>query len=155
MANNYLAIRDDIKNRLTAVPNCGKVHGYSRLALNPAKYLEHFLDRPSGRIKGWEITRAGASEHIAGAVFRHHRFVLRGFLGFQDESASDEIFQQLIEEVCAAFRTAAPGAAWLFRDGDNDEAGPAQVQLIEERMFGQVLCHYCEIQLSVTERINP
>lgn len=153
--NNYLAILADIKAKLAAVPGVGQVHDYSRLAVDWATYISRFKDSASGRIKGFEITRTAVPEHLRGAFHRHHRFVLRGFLGFEDAAATDKIFQPLIEEVCAAFRKAAPGAAWLYQNGDAPGESCVQVTTIDERMFGSVLCHYCEIQLSVTERINP
>lgn len=155
--NNYLAILADIKAKLEAVPDRGVVHDYSRLTVDWGKYIERFKDATSGRIKGWEITRVAVPEHLRGAFHRHHRFVLRGFLGLQDAAATDKIFQQLIEEICSAFRKAEPpvGSSWLYRNGDAPDESCVQVPLIDERAFGSVLCHYCEIQLSVTERINP
>lgn len=155
--SKYMEIRDDIKAKLAAIEDIGIVHGYSRFTVDWSRYILHFKDAASGRIKGWEISRRGAPEHLAGAFFRHHQFVLRGFLGFQDSAATDEIFQVLIEDVCDAFRTASPpaGAMWLYQNGDSPEQSPVQVQVIEERMFGAVLCHYCEIILTVTERILP
>jgi hypothetical protein len=153
--NNYLAILADIKAKLAAVPNVGQVHDYNRLAVDWAAYVARFKDPASGRIKGFEITRTGVTEHLRGAWYRHHRFVLRGFLGFQDADATDKIFQPLIEEVCNAFRNAAPGDAWQYRNGDAPEESCVQVPTIDERVMGTVLCHYCEIHLSVTERINP
>jgi hypothetical protein len=133
----------------------GVVHGRSRLSTNWRQYIERFKDATSGRIQGAEITRTGFSEHRATAFFRHHQFVIRVFLGFQDEAATEEIFQPLIDEICEKFRLAAPGASWVYGDGDNPENSPAQAPVIDERMFGDVLCHYAEIRLSVTERINP
>jgi hypothetical protein len=155
MANKYLTIRNAVKAKVEGVEGVGMVHGRSRLATNWKKYIERFFYEATGRIQGAEITRTGFSEHRATAFFRHHKFVIRVFLGFQDEAATEEIFQPLIDEICEVFRTAAPGAAWIYGDGDNPEASPAQAAVIDERMFGDVLCHYAEIQLSVTERINP
>lgn len=155
--NNYLLILADIKAQLAAVPNVGQVHDYSRLAVDWGTYIARFKDTASGRIRGFEITRTAVPEHLRGAFFRHHRFVLRGFLGFKDEDATDKTFQPLIEEVCNAFRQAQPpaGKPWLYQNGDAPAESCVQVTVIDERMFGSVLCHYCEIQLSVTERINP
>lgn len=154
--NNYLAIVADIKEKIQAVPGVGKVHDYARLATDWGTYIARFKDE-SGRILGWEITRARVSEHRRGATFRHHTFVLRGFMGLQDSAATDKLFQALVEEVCAAFRdTAAPlSAPWSYQNADAHEQTPTQVPVIDERMFGQVLCHYAEIHLSITERILP
>jgi hypothetical protein len=155
MANKYLTIRNAIKALVEGVDGVGVVHGRSRLATNWKKYIERFYFAETGRIQGAEITRTGFSEHRAGAYLRHHKFVIRVFLGFQDEAATEETFQPLIDEICEAFRTAGPEASWLYGDGDNPANSPAQAPVIDERMFGDVLCHYAEIHLSVTERINP
>ena len=155
MASNYLAIVAGIKAVMQGVPGIGTVHDRSRLAADWAAYIARFRDPATGRIHGWEITRVAVPEHLRGVTFRHHVFALRGYLGIEDAAATDHLFQVLIDEVCAAFRTAAPpnAATWEYHDGDAAEQGPAQVRLIDERTFGAVLCHHAEIHLSVSERI--
>jgi len=152
---NYLAIRDDIKARLEALADIGVVHGYSRMATDWKQYILRFKDPASDRIKGWEITRKGFADRYRGPTLRQHTFVLNGFLGLKDEDATDEIFQQMVETVCDAFLEAPAGASWQFKNAAEPEQAPAQAPLITERLFGPVLCHTCEIHLSVTERILP
>ena len=153
---SYLAIRDDVQSKLQTIPDVGIVNGRSRFTAEWSRYIQFFKDA-SGRIKGWEITRKAVPEHLRGAFFAHHQLVLRGFLGFQDQAATDDQFQDLIDTVREVFRQAQPpaGAPWLYQNGDNPEDSCVQVPIIDERMFGSVLCHYCEIHLSVTERILP
>lgn len=156
MANNYRAIVDDIAAKMAVVANIGRIHGYERQVVDPAKFIQLFQDPITGRILGWEITRRSAQEHKRGAFFRHHQMVLQGYMGLQDASATGLTFQELCEEVCNAFRVAdpaTPGAAWNYLDGDDATAAPAQVESINDRMFGAVLCHCAVITLSVTERI--
>ncbi|MBE0596850.1 MAG: hypothetical protein IH614_06260 [Desulfuromonadales bacterium] len=152
--NNYLAIVADIAAKLAAIDGIGIIQDRPRLTASWAAYIARFKNN-AGRILGGEISRGRVTEHRRGAFFRHHTFVLRWYLGFQDEAATDAVFQQLVEEICAAFRLAEPpaGASWLYQDGDNQDNSPAQVPVIDERMFGGVLCHHAEIHLSVTERI--
>lgn len=153
MANRYAAIVADIKTILTAVPGVGVVHEYERQAVDWGKFIELFRYPVTGKILGWEITRRATTEHQAGVWLRHHQFVLKGYLGLQDAAASSLAFQSLCEEVCAAFRTAPAGAGWEYRNGDEPDRAPAQIESINDRMFGSVLCHAAEIALSVTERI--
>lgn len=154
--SNYRAIVTDIASQLAAIPNVGVVHQYERQAADMARFIALFKDA-SGRICGWEITRRAVSEHQAGAFFRHHQMVLKGYLGLQDANGSSLIFQELIDAVCARFRTAEPPAnsTWQYMNGDEPDKSPAQAETINDRMFGAVLCHCAEISLSVTERILP
>lgn len=157
MASNYIAILADIKTKLTSIQDIGQVHDYFRWAIATDKFLSLFAYTPSygdKQIRGWEITRVAAPEHKRGAFFRHHRFKISGYMSLKDSDATDKTFQQLVDGVCEVFRVADTGtAAWQYRDGDAPEDSPAQVNIIEVRMFGAVLCHYTEITLSVTERI--
>ncbi|MCF6265233.1 MAG: hypothetical protein L3J57_01655 [Desulfuromusa sp.] len=155
MASNYLEIRNHIKTILTTL-GCGKVHGYARLILDWSKYIKAFQD-VDGKIRGWEISRKTIREHQDGAFFRYSLFILRGHLGVQDAVASDEEWQVLIDDVCEAFRQPTPpaNAIWWYGNGDNPKESPAQVVDNDPRVFGNVLCHYAEIHLTVTERIVP
>jgi hypothetical protein len=153
MANNYLAILADIKTKLESIPDIGKVYDYERWASSWDKFISLFKSTQHNQIRGWEITRRSISEHIAGAYFRHHKFKIRGYMSIDDSNATDKTFQQLIEEVCNVFRNADSGSSWFYGDGDQSNNAPAQVEVIEPRMFGGVLCHYVEINLTITERI--
>ncbi len=157
MANKYLEIRDHINSILDAVEGVGITHGRARLAIDWAKYILLFRFAAKNQIRGWEITRGSVREHLRGAYFRHHSFVLRGHLSFNDEGASDEEWQPLLDEICAAFRNVqAPGAAtWWYGNGDQPSEAPPQVLINDIRIFGSVLCHHAEIHISVTERIVP
>lgn len=157
MANNYRAILDDIAAKLATVPGIGSIHKYERQVVDQAKFILLFKDS-TGRICGWEITRRAASEHQHGAFYRHHQMVLKGYMGLQDAAETSILFQELCDEVCGLFRIAdptTPGATWNYKNGDEPTAAPAQLESINDRMFGAVLCHCAEIAVSVTERIMP
>ncbi|EAT16067.1 hypothetical protein HTZ97_16355 [Desulfuromonas acetoxidans] len=155
--SKYLEIRNDIRDRLKDVEGIGVVHGYSRYTTNMSQYIKAFLDKTSSRINGWEISRKRVPESLGTAFFREHHFILRGFLGLNDADATDELFQVKIDDVCDLYRQAQPpqGATWLYRPIPDSGESCVQVPVIDERLFGAVLCHYCEINLVVTERINP
>lgn len=151
----YLEIRDDIKGKLEAVEDVGVVHGRARMSGDWGKYLQLFKDPADDRIRGWEITRGAVRQHVAGANFRHHLFILRGHLGLNDADATDEAWQVLIDAICDAFQDARPpaNASWLYQNGDAPAEAAVQVPINEIRLFGSVLCHYAEVHLSITQRI--
>jgi hypothetical protein len=158
MASNYLNILADIKARFDAISDIGIVHDYERLTKNWQEFLALFAYTPDGgnqQIRGWEITRRSVPEHKRGAYYRHHVFIVRGYLSLKDSDATDKTFQILVDTICETFRAVGEVSTWYYRDGENPENSPCQVDLIEPRMFGGVLCHYCEITLYVTEWIVP
>jgi hypothetical protein len=152
--SEYLNIVADVKAKMESVAGIGIVHDYERQCADLAKFILLFK-APDGKINGWEITRRAVPEHQAGAFFRHHQLVLKGYSGLQDATGSSKIFQVRVDDICAKFRTAEPATPgpWQYRNGDEPDKAPCQVEIINDRMFGSVLCHCAEIALSVTERI--
>lgn len=142
------AIRDQYKAILLTVPGIGVVHDYERWSIDWSKFIEQFRDPVSGKILGWTITREKSSEKFTPGPGsqRDHTFVLRGHLGLQDAVASEKVFQDLIEAVCDTFRpkTTLNGTVQQIE-------APLQVDLVEPRKFGDVLCHYCELRQTVEE----
>jgi len=145
-------IREQIKTILSAVADIGVVHDYERWASDWPAYLELFsIKTLAGTyINGWEImrkktpSRTGSSTHD----LRTHTFLIRGIYGLKDSAASEITFQALIEAICSAFRSNYQ----LNSTADNTE--PVQVDLVENRVFGNVLCHYCELSLPADEYEN-
>lgn len=154
MSVRFSVIAADIKTKLETVSGTGIIHAYERQAADMKKFIELFKDH-SGKICGWEITRRAVPEHQRGAVMRHHQMIIMGYMGLQDATASSIVFQNLCDEVCDLFRTATPpvGATWEYRNGDEPAKTPVQIELINDRMFSNVLCHHAVIGISVTERI--
>ena len=140
-------IRAAIKSALEGVGGIGTVHDYERWATEWGDFLS--LYKTSGNvINGWTITRQRTTEEQATTSHteRTHHFLIRGIYGLRDADATEITFQSLIEAICAAFRA-------LYRiDGTAMDNEPIQVELVENRMFGTVLCHYCELTLAVTEQ---
>ncbi|MBW2606140.1 MAG: hypothetical protein JRD05_00745 [Deltaproteobacteria bacterium] len=141
-------IRAQVKAILSGVSGIGVVHDYERWATNWTKYLELFST--GGRINGWQITRKKTSAVTASVTHdsRKHTFLIRGIYGLKDSEATEITFQALIESVCAAFRSKYQ----LNDTADNTE--PVQVDLVENRVFGNVLCHFCELTLIAEEYEN-
>ena len=146
-------IREQVKTILSGVSGIGVVHDYERWNSDWTKFLDLFRiegDDEKKRINGWSITRRKTPAKTASTTHdsRTHTFLIKGFYGLKDADASEIVFQQLIEDICAAFR-----AKYKLNDtADNTE--PVQVDLVENRKYGIVLCHYCELTLIAEEWEN-
>lgn len=152
---SYLDIVTDIKTHLSTVANIGMVHTYDRQCTDQAKFIELFRYKPTGQILGWEIHRTSVPEIVHGAHHRLHQFTLRGYMSIEDAKATSLKFQDLADQVCLKFRTAAApvGAQWEYRNAAEPQNSAAQIDIINDRTFGSVLCHCAEISLVVSERI--
>jgi hypothetical protein len=146
------AIRTQIFSILSGVSDIGKVYDYERWAADWVQFINLFKTTIDGedQIRGWEIGRKSAPEKIftMGLNLRDHAFVIRGYMRVNDASASEKTFNALIEAIADAFRDnftlngAAESHDWI------------QVDTIEFRLFGGVLCHYAELSLIVHEEKN-
>jgi hypothetical protein len=144
---DILAGREGLAEPLYASDSLGMVHKYERWAADWAKFLTFFKDPVSARIFGWEIRRSNMQSVKLGAFEEQntHGYLLKGYLGVQDADGTEILFNAKVEEVCGLFRgNHTLGGVCL-------DAGPVSVELIEERFFGSVLCHYAELRLPVTE----
>jgi hypothetical protein len=142
------AIRTQIYTILNAVTNVGKVYDYERWTADWTTFINLFKTTISGidQIRGWEIGRRSAKEErqTLGANDRDHTFIIRGYLGLNDAAATEKTMNNLVEAIAAAFRAnlTLNGAAVQGHDY-------LQIDLIEARTFGSVLCHYAELRLNV------
>lgn len=140
-------IRAQLAAMLGAVEGMGIVHEYERFAKEWSRFLD-FFKAPDGSINGWMISRQAtpARRDNIPTIERRHKFILRGFYGLNDAAASELTFQDLVDRVQAAF------------DNDNTlggtvlDSGPAQVEIVENRVFGNLLCHCAEISIEAVER---
>ena len=142
-------IRTAIKTTLTGVSNIGKVHDYERWAADWSKFIAYFRTSISGtdQIRGWEISRKAPITEDATSV-KKHTYSIRGYMGVEDAAESEKTFNALIEAAAAAFRADRTlGGAALGHDF-------IQVDALDTRSFGGVLCHYAELSLTVYEHIG-
>lgn len=143
-------IRSKYKTLMSAISGIGVVHDYERWSVDWAKFLEQFKDPTSGKILGWTITREKSSEEfLPGSTYRRtHDMVIRGYQGLRDEDGSEKTFQDLIETVCNTLRPKT-----TLENEVEQVAEPLQVTLVDVKLFGAVLCHYCELRQSVNEEV--
>lgn len=149
------AIRTQIYTILNAVTDVGKVYDYERWAADWSTFINLFKTTIGAvdQIRGWEIGRRSVKEEritlgiSSSGNEKNHGFLIRGYMRVNDAEASEKIFNALIEAIATAFR----GNKKL-----NDTARDhdfIQAEIIEFRLFGGVLCHYAELNLTVYERI--
>lgn len=146
----YANVRARIKAILLGVEGVEIVHEYDRFIANWEKFLELFKDS-GDRINGWMISRRrlDTARHRSQVEERGHDMRLRGVYGLSDAAASELVFQDLVDRVMDALN----GDKTLGKTVQ--ESGPARAEIIENRMFGKVLCHYVEIIVPVLEYVSP
>jgi len=153
-------IREQIRTILSGVAGIGVVHDYYRWSTDWNKFLSLFQDADR-RINGWMISRQKTPERVSaqgGRNSRTHHFKIIGIYGLKDEDATELVFQDLVEAICTKFRSedTLNGTVWSCTPAEDapDGAAGIQVDLIENRVFGSVLCHYAELSLYAQELIS-
>ncbi len=144
--------RTEIKTVLEGITDIGVVHDYERLTTDWKTYLDKFKPATKAYIRGWTIRREKTPEEYDELADnfgrRKYRFVIRGFASVDDANASSKTFDDLIETICDTFRPLTVNNL----NGKAMGSGLIQTEIVEDRMFGSVLCHYCELSLEVEER---
>jgi hypothetical protein len=154
-------IREQIKVILKGVPNIGAVHDRTRLAVDWNTFINRFKDPESGRINGImfyreRMVKRSISLGLGVPKERGHIFLFRAIMGMKDEDETGILFDEHLTDIEEAFEdnytlngtcmTTTPG--WGPMEGKSE----MQIDLIDERMFGNVLCHYAEMRLCAIER---
>lgn len=151
--------RLQIKTILSTVAGIGRVHEYERWAKDITKFKALYQDSDN-RINGWTITRqaSGQREGASMTVETSDLFVIRGYYGVEDDAASELVFQELVENISIAFRS-----AWNlngYAESLSPDFGPGavgsgvQVRVVDYRLFFGILVHYCELVLGVQDQTD-
>ena len=146
--------RADIVTQVESVSNIGVVYDYVRYADTWDKFLELFKTTISGEevIRGWTITCISFNETQLGygdpgTVQRDYVYQIRGYFGVDDSTASEKAAMIVAEDVVETLRSSVESGS------DAEGNLPAALTIFEGRIFGDVLCHYAEITLSVRSLI--
>lgn len=140
-------IRDAIKATMDAVPGVGIVHNRERYIESLADFKTLFVT--GAELKGWIIRRTGfrVTSSALGRDTVVNRWRIDGWAGFDDAASSELAFDNLIEEIRAAFRadeSLGGVVAGTVIDGEAgiqlDDSGPV--------MFAKVLCHSARLRLA-------
>jgi hypothetical protein len=145
--------RTAVYNAVNGVTGKGVAYDYERWAVTWPEFLDLFRTTVSGvsQIRGWEVCYRGFSAVTPPRTFgkarqRRHRFLVQGYMGLEDAAESEKTFAALAESVANAIDGDATlqGSAFL-------ETGDAEIATLEPRLFGGTLCHYAEINVTVSE----
>lgn len=146
-------IRTQIHTVVNAVADTGKVYDYQRFTNNVTDYLALFKTTINGidQIRAWMVGYNGFDTITLGSapegVIRSHRFTVYGLLRLNDDDGSEKEFAILAEAVCDALDDDATLHAFT-----DDE--PADIFAFAYLPFGDVLCHYAEINIQVSEQTS-
>ncbi len=133
------------------VPDIGIVQPYERYVKTENKFraLYQVGEEPQREIRGWFIRRGATrrAAYLRSQVKVEHDWQIRGFLGLQDEKASEIIMDGLVESLAREFlRDLSLGGTV---DAARDDGQPLGAQLVESGpyMFAGVLCHGVRLDL--------
>ena len=150
-------IRSQIKNILEDVHGIGVVYDHEKWASTWDKFI-NFFRNGENLINGWMITRRRTQKFIlaqGGEDTRVHHFIIKGIMGLNDARDTEIIFQDLIEDIVERFDRydTLNNTCWSCCpvNGPARLTSGIQVNVVEPRMFGSVLCHYAELFLYVQE----
>lgn len=154
------AIYSAIKTQMQAVSGMGIVHDYVRWTPSWPGFLALYKTT-GGIINGWAFGRVAMQQRHAslGAIEQAHVILFRGVYGLDDSAATEKTFQTQIDAMVTKFNDADNedlGGACLTINpdwGPMDGAVGLQVDRIDHRLFGTVLCHYAECRLCAIETL--
>ena len=131
---------------LASVPDIGQVHDRERYAHSNADFQALYLFTPSDgpeQLRGWVVRRTATLERTAdlGGSVNVHTWVIRGYLAFNDEQATELVLDDLVEQFRALVRD-DPTLGGACQPGPlNDETDGVQVTDAGPVTFAGVLCH--------------
>lgn len=152
---SWPVIREQIASILAAVNGVGVVHQYMRLAHVANKVKSLYVDG-DGLVNACEISRGAVKRRQAGVGIKMlaHIAVIRFYYGVNDAKATEIIFQQLLDDAAAAFdsnKTLNESCVTTHADWPLGGALGLEIDTIDHRMCGGILCHYAEARLGAIE----
>lgn len=148
------AIRAALYSAVSNVTDAGRVYDYKRRADNWPDFLALFKTTIGGvaQIRGWDINYKGFEGQrdpiMARQTIRNRIFWVQGYMRVNDDAGSDKIFATLTEAVCNAI-----DADSTLHSGPYKMTPPASMPEVEVLPLGDVLCHFAQIVVTVSERI--
>lgn len=157
-SQKYILLVEEIRATLSAVPLVGKVWAGMRdirTQTDDETFKTMCVDATQGCVAVWFIQRESFEEKLAGhgRDRRYSTYVMRGFYARNDARNTEAIFQNIIDDISAAFTPHSKlNGKVLFID-------PVQARTIafaelDGGNYGHILCHYAELSLSVVEHFT-
>jgi hypothetical protein len=151
------AILNDVRTRLLAIPGMTPlVYIYEPWAAQTSAVRALYVTNEL--LHAWTITRRSALERRLATGHENERvytLILRGYYALNNldyggviTDPSLLVFNDELEAICTTFRL-IPSLGGLAEITE-----PVQIDLVEPRMFCEVLCHAAELRLEVQELIT-
>lgn len=151
------AHREAIAALIAEVPTAGRVHAYERYVRDETKFRETFIfeapDLAGKHVRGWWLRNTTISERELGVsrLLVEYTWQVRGFMSLQDEFGTEQLFDNAIDSIRAAYRAnpTLGGLSTAESTQSNEfgfqklDAGPV--------LFCGVLCHSATLQLRTQE----
>lgn len=144
--------RTDLYNAVNGVSNAGVVYNRYRYQNNWADFLTLFKTTIAGtdQIRGWMLEYKGFqgndNTQMHYGQLQTHGWTVHGFLGLSDANSTEITFSALVESVIDAIKASTA----LRNQNTYFDVTPATGE-IEIRLFGDVLCHYIQVRVTITE----
>lgn len=136
------ATRTQIYTILIGVSNIGKVYDYERWNVNWGAFINLFKSTTHNQIRGAEIGRKAPVTFEKDGI-RTHTYFIRMYMAVDDSAATEKTFNTLVDTVVDTF------AANLNLNAAANGSEYIQVDALDTRTFGSVLCHFAELTLTV------
>ncbi len=135
-------IRDAIAAKVETVASIGKVHKFERFAKGEKDFRTMY--EHNGQVRGWNIRRISRTETspALGILNVVSKWRISGFMSMSDADSSELVFDGLVEDLCAAFRTDETlGGLIAGTVLENPNVAGLQIEDSGPVMFAGVLCH--------------
>jgi hypothetical protein len=149
------AIRAALYTAVSGVSGAGKVYDEKRRADTWPDFLALFKTTIDGtpQIRVWDINYKGfegqRDPQMARQTKRSHIFWVQGYMRVNDATSSDKTFATLTVSVCNAIDANA-----TLHSGVYKFTPPASLPEMEVLPLGDVLCHFAQIVVTVTEQVT-
>jgi hypothetical protein len=151
-------IRGAIATLILAVDGVSICHEYERWASDWGRILSQFKTG-SDVINGWTVSRRSTARRqvTLGRQEVAHVFTVRGIYGLDDSAATEQTFQAQVDSLEAVFadmdnETLSGTCETTHPDwGPMNGAVGLQVDVVEPRLFGSILCHVAECRICAVE----
>lgn len=150
-------ILNEIRTRILALPGMTPlVYIYEPWAAQLSAFRAFYVDQ--GVLHAWTITRRSTLETRLATGHENERLytlILRGYYAFANQDVTRQtldpsylVFEAVVEAICDMFRLIPALGSTV------ETSEPVQVDVVEPRMFCEVLCHYAECRLEAQELVR-
>lgn len=156
--SNSLAVRTAIAGVLRSVPSIGRVHLSEPYATN-LKLKAFYVDESLQFLRGWFIRRE--SDATAGNYHGHAseeaRWAILGFSAFNEKVESESEFDELLDQIKAAFAANDSLGGLVQMCGQAVEGGLSGIQIEDQgpAMLAGEMTHAVRLVLYVTQLVEP